>query len=177
MSGRLKCVGESYNKNLFWGRRRRTMNLIVERVDVWAATTDDQPGGLAALLRPLKDVGADLDFIIARRSANTPGRAVVFVAPLRGDAEVAAAAEAGFNVANSVHSVRVQGHNAPGLVAEIAETLGSANVNMRGLSAAELGTRFVMYIAFDGEADADLAVTTLESRSGASMEDWHRDAA
>ena len=39
----------------------------VEDVDVWAATIEDRPGRLANLLAELRDAGADLQFIIARR--------------------------------------------------------------------------------------------------------------
>ena len=68
------------------------MEIIVERVDVWAANIEDKPGGLAGVLATLRDVGADLQFIIARRAPQEPGRGVVFVAPLQGDREIAAAA-------------------------------------------------------------------------------------
>ena len=47
----------------------------VERVDVWAATIEDSPGGLAQSLATLRDAGADLRFIIARRAE--PGKGVV----------------------------------------------------------------------------------------------------
>ena len=53
----------------------------VERVDVWAATIEDKPGGLARVLAELREEGADLQFIIARRAE--PGKGVVFVTPLR----------------------------------------------------------------------------------------------
>jgi len=137
------------------------MNLIIERADVWAARLDDRSGGLADLLKPLKDVGADFDFIIARRSAEDPGKGVVFVTPLRGEREVGVAAEVGFNVASSIHSVRIQGQNQPGVAADIAEILAKGGLTMRGFSAAELGTRFVMFIGMDSEADADNAVEVL----------------
>jgi hypothetical protein len=55
----------------------------VERVDVWAATIEDKPGGLGQALATLRDAGADLQLIIARRAE--PGKGVVFVTPLRGD--------------------------------------------------------------------------------------------
>ena len=138
------------------------MNLIIERTHVWAASLDDQPRGLAQVLGNLKAAGADLDFIIARRTAEAPGKGVVFVTPLRGDKEIAAAADMGFSLANSIHSVRVQGQNQPGLAADITEILAAANINLRGLSVAELVTRFVMYIGFDCEADADKAVGVLQ---------------
>jgi hypothetical protein len=48
------------------------MDLLVERVDVWAATIQDKPGGLAGVLGALRDVGADLQFVIARRVQDRP---------------------------------------------------------------------------------------------------------
>jgi hypothetical protein len=130
------------------------MDLIVERVDVWAASIRDEVGGLAHLLTGLRDAGADLDFIIARRTAEKPGTGVVFVTPLRGDREVAVAAELGFNVTKSVKAVRIEGDNRPGITAEITEKLAAAGINLRGLSAAVIGTRFIIYIGLDSSADA-----------------------
>ncbi|MHC5145452.1 MAG: ACT domain-containing protein, partial [Planctomycetota bacterium] len=64
------------------------MSLIIEHVDVWAASLKDKPGSLARMLAGLRDAGADLDFIIARRAPEAPGTGVVFVTPLRGDKEI-----------------------------------------------------------------------------------------
>jgi len=47
---------------------RAVVDLLVERVDVWAATIEDRPGGLAQALATLRDAGADLKCIIARRA-------------------------------------------------------------------------------------------------------------
>ena len=97
------------------------MDLLVERVDVWAATIEDRPGGLAQALATLRDVGADLQFIIARRAES--GKGVLFVTPLQGDREIAAAAQVGFNVANTLHSVRVMGRDRPGIAADLTRSL------------------------------------------------------
>ena len=88
----------------------------VEHVDVWAATIEDRPGGLAQALATLRDAGADLQLIISRRAE--PGKGVVFVTPLQGDREIAAAAQVGFNIALTLHSVRVMGPDRPGVAAE-----------------------------------------------------------
>ena len=85
------------------------MDLLVEHVDVWAASIQDKPGALATVLAELRESGADLQFIIARRAPEAPGKGVVFVTPLQGDREIAAAAQLGFNVTRTVHSVRVHG--------------------------------------------------------------------
>ena len=55
------------------------MDLLVEHVDVWAATIPDRPGGLADVLGILRDAGANLQSIISRRAPDDPGKGVVFV--------------------------------------------------------------------------------------------------
>ncbi len=137
------------------------MEDIVEHVDVWAANIEDQPGGLAAVLAALRDVGADLQFIIARRAPQEPGRGVVFVTPLQGDHEIAAAAEVGFNVTQTLHSVRVMGPDRPGAAAGLTQKLADGGINLRGFSASVIGTQFVAYIAVDSLDDANKAMEIL----------------
>ena len=129
-------------------------NLLVERVDVWAATIEDKPGGLAKILTGLKDAGADLDFVIARRAPEKPGTGVVFVTPLRGDREVAAASTLGFNVTSSLKSLRIEGQNKPGVASALTNRLADAGINLHGLSAAVIGTKFIIYISLDNAEDA-----------------------
>ena len=138
------------------------MEMVVERVNVWAASIRDEAGGLGQLLAGLRDAGADLDFILARRTAEKPGMGVVFVTPLRGDAEIAAAANLGFNVTSSVHSVRIEGDNKPGVAAELTEELAAAGINLRGFSTAVIGPRFIIYIGLDSSEDANKAVEILQ---------------
>ncbi len=140
----------------------KMMDLIVERVDVWAASIKDEPGGLAKVLVDLREAGADLDFIVARRAPDKPGRGVVFVTPLRGDREVDAAVTLGFNVMSSVLSLRIEGVDKPGVAAELTEKLAVAGVNLRGLSAAVIGSRFIVYIGFDTAEDAAKAAKVLQ---------------
>lgn len=138
------------------------MNLLVERVDVWAASIQDRPGGLAEVLDTLREAGADLQFIIARRAAEKPGTGVVFVTPLQGDREIRSAAEVGFNVTQSLHSVRVVGADRPGIAAELARKVADGGINLRGYSASVLGTQFMAYLAVDSLDDANKAIEILE---------------
>jgi hypothetical protein len=138
------------------------MDVIVEPVDVWAATIEDRPGGLAAVLTVLREAGADLQFIIARRSPEQPGKGVVFVTPLQGDREIETAAQVGFNVTRKLHSVRVIGRDRPGVAAELAQKVANAGINLRGFSASVLGTQFVAYVAVDSLADSNKVRETLE---------------
>jgi prephenate dehydratase len=137
------------------------MELLIEKVDVWAAPIQDRPGALAALLKPLHRAGADLQFIIARRSPDKPGTGVVFVTPLQGDREVRAASELGFNVTQSLHTIRVMGLDKPGVVAELLQALGAEGVSLRGLAASVIGRQFVAYLGLDSLEDTHKAIDIL----------------
>lgn len=137
------------------------MDTLVERVDVWAASIPDRSGALAGILAGLRNAGADLQFVLARRESGRPGIGTVFVTPLQGDSEVAAAAELGFSVTSKVQCVRVDGDNEPGVAARLTRALADAGINLRGLSAAANGTRFVAYFGLDSAADAARAMKVL----------------
>lgn len=138
------------------------MDLLVERVDVWAATILDRPGGLAEVLATLREAGADLQSIIARRAPEEPGKGVVFVTPLQNDREIRAAAQVGFNVTRILHAIRVMGPNRPGIAAELTQKLAGGGINLRGFSASVIGTQFVAYVAVDSLEDANKAIEILE---------------
>ena len=140
------------------------MEVIVQREDVWAASVDDTPGALGDKLSALTDAGADLQFIIVRRAPEKPGTGVVFVTPLRGDREVQAASAVGFVVTSGLRSVRVEGPDEPGVAAKLAKAVGDAGINMRGFSAAVLGTHFVVHIGVDSTEDAEAVVRLLSER-------------
>lgn len=137
------------------------MTLLVEHVDVLAATIQDQPGAVAAALDELREAGADLQFIIARRAPDSPGKGVLFVTPLQGDSEVAVAAQLGFNVTRSVNTVRVMGPDRRGIAAELTKKIADAAINLRGFSASVIGPQFVAYIAVDSGEDANRVIEVL----------------
>jgi hypothetical protein len=132
----------------------------VEHADVWAATIEDKSGALALVLAELREAGADLQFIIARRAE--PGKGVVFVTPLRGDREIAVAAQVGFNVAYTLNSVRIMGRDRPGIGAELTQKLADGGINLRGFSASVIGTQFLAYAAVDSLDDANKVIEILE---------------
>lgn len=138
------------------------MDMIVEHVDVWAAPISDKPGGLSLILKGMQEAGADLDFVVARRSPEKPGSGVMFIAPIRGDKEVRAASTLGFNLTSSVDAVRVEGDNKPGAAARLTELMADAGINVRGVSMAVTGPRFIAYIGFDSHNDAQTAISTFQ---------------
>jgi hypothetical protein len=135
---------------------------IVERVDVWSASIADKTGGLSWLLKGMDEAGADFNFIIARRTPENPGSGVVFVTPIRGDREVKAASTLGFSITRSVNAVCYEADNKPGATARLTRLIADAGINIRGLSVAVIGTRFVAYIGFDSTNDAETAISIFQ---------------
>ena len=137
------------------------MPYSIRKVDVWAAEIDDRPGGLTGKLEALAKAGASLEFIIARRAPDKPGKGVVFLTPVRGAKQTGAAINAGLGTTDSLHSLRVEGPDRPGLGTKMTRALADAGINLRGLSAAALGRKSVAYFAFDSADDAANAIKLL----------------
>jgi hypothetical protein len=139
------------------------MALKVERVDTWAASIEDKPGGLAGKLNSLAQAGVNLELVIARRAPEKSGTGVVFVTPIKGAAQVRAAREAGFEKTESLHAVRVDGPNKPGEGARISQALADRGLNLRGFSAAAIANKFVAHLALDSSADASKAIRVVKA--------------
>lgn len=137
------------------------MKLLITKVDVWKAEVEDRPGGLAKKLAALSAAKANLQFVLARRAPESPGRAVVFVWPLKGAKQVQAATAAGFAKTQDLAAVRVEGADKPGLGAKMTQALAAEGINLRGLSAAAIGKRFVAYVAADTPQDASRVAAVL----------------
>lgn len=138
------------------------MKLKVKRVDVWASSIQDRPGGLAAKLETLNAAKANLEFMIARRAPDKPGEGVVFLAPIKGKKAKQAAQSAGFLKTETMHPVRVEGPDKAGIGGKMCRALAEAGVNLRGVSAAAIGKKFVTYFAVDSDEDAEKAVKILK---------------
>ena len=141
------------------------MKLKVSRTDTWAGMIDDRPGGLADKLAALAAAGANLEFIIARRAPEQRGSGVVFVTPLKGAKQIKAAEAAGFQKTESLHSLRIEGADQPGMGAKLTRALAEAGINLRGLSGAAIGRRYVTHLALDTAQDAAKAATVLKKLS------------
>jgi len=132
-----------------------------KRVDTWAAALKDKPGALAAKFNALAAAGANLEFVIARRSPEKRGTGVVFVTPVKGPKQTRAAGAAGFKKTKSLHTVRLEGANKRGQGARLTQALAGRGINLRGFSAAALGNKFIAHIAVDTEAEANQAARIL----------------
>jgi predicted amino acid-binding ACT domain protein len=86
----------------------------------------------------------------------------VFVAPLKGAKQSAAARKVGLHKAKSLAAVKAEGADKAGLGAAMTCALAEAGVNLRGLSASVIGRKFVLWLALDNAKDAAKAVRLLK---------------
>jgi hypothetical protein len=142
------------------------MPIQISKADVWAAEIQDQPGGLAERLDAVAGAGASLEFVIARRQPEKPGTCVVFITPIKGKKVQQAARDAGFSPAD-VATLRVEGVDKPGLGARLCQAVADAGVNTRGVSAAVIGNKYVVYFGFDSQDEAARAAKAMKSVNGA----------
>ena len=63
---------------------------------------------------------------------------------------------------------RFEADNKPGATARLTGLIADAGINIRGLSVAVIGTRFVAYIGFDSTNDAE-AVVSIFQDAGAEV--------
>ncbi len=142
------------------------MPYTIARANVWAAELEDHPGALGDTLAILHRAGANPEFVILRPSAPMSSIGVLFVAPLVGPQEAAAAAAAGLRQSESMYSLRITGPDYPGLLAELTRALGHAGINIHGASAASIEGHCVIYLRFECEADVPRAEQVLRSQLG-----------
>ena len=136
--------------------------LSVSKTDVWAAPIDDKPGGITARLRDLVlKANLNLQFLIAQRITDQPGTGALFLLPVSGEKQEAAAAQAGFVRNHQMCCLRVIGGDEPGIAYRILSTLADKGLNLRAVTTAVLRDQFVMYLTLDTPADADVAARLL----------------
>jgi hypothetical protein len=139
------------------------MSYEVSKVEVWTREIDDRAGSLAAALEPLANAGVDLVFMVARRYTHVPGKGVVFVGGITGAKGTKAAESAGFRKSADMAGLRVEGPNKPGDCFRVAGLLAQAGINLRGVSASVIGSKYVQILALDSAADADKAANLLRA--------------
>lgn len=137
------------------------MAIKASRHDVWMAVIDDRAGGAAEKLEALSRAGADLEVVFARRTPEVPGQGVLFASPIEGAKVTRAAQEAGFKRSETIHGVRIEGSDKPGLGGKIARTLAESGISFRGMNGMAIGKNFLSFVALDSAEDAAKAVKVL----------------
>lgn len=137
------------------------MGFKLDRVHVWSGDIEDRAGGAAAKLSELAQAGSNLEYIYTRRRADTPGKGVLYVAPITGPSQVKAAKAAGLAETHDPVVMRVEGDNQAGLAHRVTQQWAIAGISLQGLTMSVLGNKFVGYAAFDSVTDANKAAQIL----------------
>ena len=143
------------------------MGFKLDRMHVWSGEVPDKPGGVASKLSLLAQAGANLEFILTRRSADRPGTGILFVAPLTGAVQIRSAKAAGLVETNDPIVLRVEGDNQAGLAPTVTQQWAIAGISLEGLTMCVLGDKFVGYAAFDSVSDSNRAAAILSDLSAA----------
>ena len=138
------------------------MALKATKTEVWAVSIDDRAGGVADQLERLAEAGANFEMVLARRTPENPGKGMLFATPVKGAKVTRAAKEAGMGTPPTIHTVKIEGADRPGLGAKIARALGDAGISFRGISGVAIGKKFVCYIACDSAEDQAKAIAAVK---------------
>lgn len=137
------------------------MSFKMQRVHVFHTEVEDQPGGISSRLKKLAEAGAHLEYVYSQRSDTKNGMGDLYVAPLHGSSELAAAREAGMHEVNEPIVMRVEGDDKAGLGGRLTQAWEMAGINLHGLVMSVVNGRFVGYATFDTVSDANKAATIL----------------
>lgn len=136
------------------------MGYEIKKVDVWSVEILDQPGGLSSVLQPLVEAGANLNFLLARRTSS--GKGIAFLSPLDGNAVIKKAKTLGFQKNKDIAVLKISGPDKAGLGLLILTTLSSAGINIRGISASSIGKNCNIWISFDNSKDAGKSLKLIQ---------------
>jgi hypothetical protein len=137
------------------------MAVSVKKVTLWRSEVANNPGALAAALKPFADAGADLQVVMGYRYPGNEKKAAIELFPVTGRKNMAAADAAGLG-ALGIPTLRVDGDNQPGLGYAIAQALADAGINMGFFVAQVIGRQYTAIIGFEADEDATKASTLIK---------------
>ena len=136
------------------------MSFKMQRVHVYHTEVKDEPGGIAAILKPLAEAGVHLEYVYSQRSATRPGYGDLYVAPINGGGQAAARA-VGLHLVQEPIVMRVEGDDKAGLAGRLTMEWEKAGINLHGMVMSVFHGKFVGYVTFDSVPDANKAATIL----------------
>jgi hypothetical protein len=135
----------------------------IKKFSMWSVEVDDVAGATTGLFKILADAGADIDFSLSRPLGDKPGRAILFLAPIKGKKQEEAARQAEFVERKDVVGVQVQGPSRVGGNFRLTAALAHENLSVRALVTTVDGSRFTTIFALRSDADADRAIKVLHT--------------
>jgi hypothetical protein len=137
------------------------MSFKMQRVHVYHTEVKDEPGGIAAKLKPLAEAGVHLEYVYSQRSLTKAGMGDLYVAPINGNGQLAAAKAVGLHQVQEPIVMRVEGDDKAGLAGRLTRAWEEAGINLHGMVMSVFHGKFVGYVTFDSVQDANRAATIL----------------
>jgi hypothetical protein len=137
------------------------MAFKMTRVHVFHTEVADEPGGIAAKLKPLAEAGTHLEYVYSQRSATKPSVGDLYIAPVLGHNAKDAAKAAGLHEVQEPIVMRVEGDDKAGLGGRLTIAWEKAGLNLHGMMMAAVGGKFIGYVTFDTADDANRAAVIL----------------
>jgi hypothetical protein len=137
------------------------MSFKMQRVHLFHTVVADEPGGIAVKLKPLAEADAHLEYVYSQRSKTEAGKGDLYVAPIVGQSQVAAAKSVGLREVNEPIVMRVEGDDIKGLGGRLTMAWEKAGINLHGMVMSVVNGKFVGYVTFDSVDDANKAATIL----------------
>ncbi|OGR90773.1 MAG: hypothetical protein A2992_02935 [Elusimicrobia bacterium RIFCSPLOWO2_01_FULL_59_12] len=139
----------------------RMSAFTIKKFSMWSVEIDDVVGATTGLFKVLADAGADIEFSLCRPLGEKPGKAILFLAPIKGKKQEDAAKRADFVMRPDVVGVQVQGPSRVGGNFRLTAALEHANLSVRALVTTVDGDRFTTIFALKSDTDAELAMKVL----------------
>ncbi len=133
----------------------------IKKFSIWSTEIDDVAGATTGLYKILADAGADIEFSLSRPLGDRPGKAILFLAPIKGKEQEEAARQADIVLRPDVVGVQVQGPNRVGGNFRLTAALAHEDLTIRALVTTVDGDRFTTVFAFKNNSDADRAIKVL----------------
>jgi len=136
------------------------MSFKMQRVHVYHTEIKDEPGGIAAKLKPLAEANVHLEYVYSQRSATRAGYGDLYVAPINTTGQ-SAARSVGLHEVQEPIVMRVEGDDKAGLAGRLTVEWEKAGINLHGMVMSVAHGKFVGYVTFDSVQDANKAATIL----------------
>ena|SRR5688572_14052629 len=134
----------------------------IKKFPIWSVEIDDVEGATTGLYKVLADAGADIEFSLCRPLDSKLGKAVLFLAPIKGKKQEEAAHRADFVLRSDVVGVQVRGPSKVGGNFRLTAAIAHANLSARALVTTVDDDRFTTVFAFRSDKEADEAVKVLK---------------
>jgi hypothetical protein len=133
----------------------------IKKFPIWSVDVEDVAGATTGIFKVLADAGADIKFALGRPRNDKRDEAVLFLAPIEGPEQEAAARKAGMEFRKDVVGVQVDGPNRKGGNFKLTAALAHANVGVRALVTTVNGDSFTAVFAMNNDADATKVIKLL----------------